>query len=102
MDIYFTPLAQERLDTIVEYLSITWGESVKSKFLSEFMRCLRLISINQILFPLFEEYEDVRRCLVTSYNTIYYRVKNSQIQILTIWDNRMDPLTLKFLISRAY
>lgn len=102
MDIYFTPLAQERLDAIVYYLSITWGELVKGKFLSEFMRCLRLISINQVLFPLFEEYCDIRRCLITSYNTIYYRVKNNQIQILTIWDNRMDPLTLKFLIARAY
>ena len=44
MDIYFTPLAQQRLDDIVEYLDITWGDTIKDKFLSEITRCLKLIS----------------------------------------------------------
>ena len=85
MDIYFTPLARERLDDIVEYLDIT--------------RCLKLISITPDLFPLFEDSQEVCQCLITYYNTMYYRVKNNQIQILTIWDNRMDPQTLKFILS---
>ena len=76
MDIYFTPLARERLDDIVEYLDITWGKVIKKNFLSE-----------------------ITQCLITYYNTMYYRVKNNQIQILTIWDNRMDPQTLKFILS---
>ena len=31
MDIYFTPLARERLDDIVEYLDITWGKVIKKE-----------------------------------------------------------------------
>nr|WP_129734558.1 type II toxin-antitoxin system RelE/ParE family toxin [Parabacteroides goldsteinii] len=99
MDIYFTPLAQQRLDDIVEYLDITWGDTIKDKFLSEITRCLKLISITPDLFPLFEDYLDVRQCLVTCYNTLFYRVTGSQIQVLTIWDNRMNPQTLKFILS---
>ena len=99
MDIYFTPLARERLDDIVEYLDITWGKVIKKNFLSEITRCLKLISITPDLFPLFEYSQDVLQCLITYYNTMYYRVKNNQIQILTIWDNRMDPQTLKFILS---
>lgn len=84
MDIYFTPLAQQRLDDIIEYLDITWGSSIKDKFLLEFTHCLELIMVNSELFPLFEDYQDIHRCLVTYYNTLYYRVKNNQIQIITI------------------
>ena len=77
MDIYFTPLARERLDDIVEYLDITWGESYQKRtFLSEITRCLKLISITPDLFPLFEDSQEVRQCLITYYNTMYYRVKN--------------------------
>lgn len=95
----FYPSRSERLDDIVEYLDITWGKVIKKNFLSEITRCLKLISITPDLFPLFEDSQEVRQCLITYYNTMYYRVKNNQIQILTIWDNRMDPQTLKFILS---
>lgn len=99
MDIYFAPLAQERLDDTVEYLDITWGKTVRDKFLFEMTRCLRLISQTPDMFPLFGDYPDVRRCLITYYNTLYYRIRNNQVQVLTIWDNRMNPQTLKFILS---
>lgn len=99
MDVHFTTIAQQRLDDIVEYLDVTWGKSIRDKFLSEVTRCLNLISVTPDLFPLFDSRQDVRRCLVTPYNTLFYRVKDNQIQVLTIWDNRMNLQTLKLILS---
>lgn len=102
MKVFFTPLAQEGLDFIVEYLDTTWGTRVKDEFLNEINHCIELISKEPNLFPLFKDFPDVRRCVISSYNSLFYRIKNAQIQVLAIWDNRMDPESLKRLISQSH
>lgn len=101
MYVYFTPIAQERLDSIVDYLDQIWGYQIREEFLSELDRCITLISEDPDLFPLLDGFADVRRCVLSFYNTLFYRVKDNQIQVLTVWDNRMNPATLNCIISQS-
>jgi plasmid stabilization system protein ParE len=97
--VYFTPIAQERVDSIVAYLKAIWGEKTKNEFITELVHCKTLISINPTLFPLFEEYEDIRRCVINRHNCLFYKIMNDCISILTVWDNRIDIDTFKAYLS---
>ena len=102
MRAYFTPIAQERLDSIVDYLDQTWGRRIREEFLFELNHCVALICEKPELFPLLDGFSDVRKCVLSFYHTLFYRVKDDQIQILTVWDNRMNPDTLNRIISQSH
>lgn len=101
MEVYFTPLAQEALDFIVKYLNATWGTQIKNEFLDEIDRCIELIRKEPTLFPLFGDFPNVRRYVISAFNSLFYRIENEQIQVLTIWDNRMNPDYLNQIIFQA-
>lgn len=37
----------------------------------------------------------VRRCFITKHNAMYYKVKEKEVEIITIHDTRSDPKSLK-------
>lgn len=58
-------------------------------------------SINQIeknpkLFPLINVELEIRKCVVTKHNSIFYRETNSRIEILRLYDTRQNPDDLTF------
>jgi plasmid stabilization system protein ParE len=56
---------------------------------------LNLISKNPDIFQVSEFKKDVRRVVVLKFNTIYYRLNNNQIEILSFFSNRQDPKKIK-------
>ena len=35
--------------------------------------------------------KDIHRVVILTYNTLYYRVKNNQIEIISFFSNRQNP-----------
>ena len=48
------------------------------------------------LYPIIYKKEKVRKCVLTKQNTLYYRVMETEIQILRVFDTRQDPAKLQF------
>jgi plasmid stabilization system protein ParE len=87
--------AKLNLESIIDYLKANWSEKVLSDFLEKLQKKTDLIKQNPLIFANSEIKNEVRKCLITKHNAMYYRVKNDEIEIITIHDTRKDPKTLK-------
>lgn len=95
MKVTISERAERNLDDLMEYLENEWPERVKENFKKKLVNTIKLISENPHLFPASEIKKDVRKCVLTKHNSMYYRIVKHEIQIITIHDNRRNPKDLK-------
>ena len=75
------------LDYIIEYFGNKKAEQVDKKI----SKTLNQISINPIQFPESKERRGTRRCVLSKQTTLYYRVKQNHVEVITFWTNRKNP-----------
>ena len=49
-----------------------------------------------ISYPPFEKFPDIRKCVLTKHISLYYKINNKDIEVLTLFDTRQNPDKLKF------
>ncbi|RED91636.1 type II toxin-antitoxin system RelE/ParE family toxin [Marinoscillum furvescens] len=94
-EVILSERAELRLKEICQYLVDKWSPSVKDKFIITLQAKLDLLASNPKMYPKASETE-IRRCVITKHNSLYYRVESTAIEVITIHDNRMNPNTLIF------
>ncbi len=94
--IIWSPDSERDLEIILEYLSDEWESSVAVKFLDIMEDLTKQISINPRQFPLIHNRLNIRKCVITKHNTLYYRNGRTHVELLRIYDTRQDPEKLKF------
>jgi len=83
------------LRNIIEYLEFKWTEKEIRKFAKLLDKRLGLIQKNPLLFPQTTKSIDIRRSVLTKYVTIYYKIREHDITLISIFDSRQDPAKLK-------
>ena len=94
--IIWSPLSEKDLSSILEYLFKNWDNKVVLKFIEIIDNLLINISLNPRQYPVIHKKKKIRKCVITKHNTLYYRERRTQIDILRIFDNRQDPKKLRF------
>ena len=94
--IIWSPLAESDFAQILDYLEINWEKKVAAHFIELTENLINQISLNPRQFPICYKRKNVRKCVLTKHNTLFYRDTKSNIQILRIYDTRQDPDTLTF------
>lgn len=94
--ISWSPLAQEDLEKLLDYLDEQWPVEVRERFLLLLSKNIRQIQHRHSLFPLIHKKIGVRRCVVTKHNSLYFRLTGDEIQILRLYDTRQNPDKLKY------
>jgi len=96
MRIIWSPRARITYLNILNYLEIEWGINSVNKFVSESNDILNNVTRNPKLFISTTKNRNIRKGLITSHISFYYRIKprRKEIEILTFWDNRQDPKKL--------
>jgi plasmid stabilization system protein ParE len=94
--IIWSPLAESDFTCILEYLQDNWEEKVFQGFIELTEETLAQISNHPKQFPLIYKKKKVRKCVLTKHNTLYYRESKDSFDVLRIYDNRQDPVKLKF------
>ncbi len=94
--ITWSPQAEKDLEKILDYLAIEWENSVSVKFLDLVDLILKQISINPKQYPLIHKTFNIRKCVLSKHNTLYYRNKRAAVEVVRIYDNRQDPEKLEF------
>ncbi len=79
------------LGNILDYLANEWDNSVALKFLDIIEVLVIQISLNPHQFPLIHKKLNIRKCVITKHNSLFYRNKREHIEILRIYDTRQDP-----------
>jgi plasmid stabilization system protein ParE len=89
-NIFWTDHALHELADTFEYLEREFTHKELKKLSLEIDQVVNLISKNPNLFPISESLE-VRKVVIKKFNTMYYRVNPTQIEIISFFSNRQNP-----------
>jgi plasmid stabilization system protein ParE len=76
---------------LLSYLEAEWGKTVADNFLKEIENRLDTLSEQPYMGVPSDPSEEVRSILITKHNRLYYRIKEGVIEILNMYDTRMNP-----------
>lgn len=93
-EVEFTERAKKDYERIIEYLLTNWNQSVAKQFILDIDKEIVRIKTFPFAFPVSYQKKDVRRCVMSNINTIYYTVMKHKIYIITIFDNRQEKVNL--------
>ena len=93
--ILWTDFALSELEKTIEYLEKNWTERELRNLAIEIEQTLTLLSHNPNLFQSSDIKKEIRRVVVAKHNTLYYRVKNNTIEIISFFSNRQSPKKMK-------
>lgn len=91
--INWTESAKKSFDDIIEYLLHDWTQKEVNQLIYRTERVLELLSNNPRIYPVI--HQDIRRCVLSKHNSLFFVIENNQVTILACWDNRKDPKELK-------
>ena len=89
--ILWTDFALKELEKTVEYLEENWTEKELRNLAENIEEKVSLISQNPNLFQASNYKKEIRRVVILKHNTLYYRIKNNQIEIISFFSNRQSP-----------
>lgn len=92
--VFQSPLAEKKFLDLLKYLEEEWGEKSKLTFIEKFKSSIETISILPKSFPLSQSKFGLYKCVITRQTSIYYRINNEEIEIITLMDNRRDQAKL--------
>ena len=87
--------ALKNLARIIEYLEQRWTEREIRNFSRLLDRQISLIQTNPELFPTSSTSNGLRKAVLTKQTTIFYRIDDLKIKIVTLFDNRQNPNKMK-------
>ncbi len=79
------------LKGIIDYLENRWTKREIKKFAQLLDKQLKLIEANPYLFTETDKSNGLRKSVLSRQTTIYYRIINYDIRIITLFDNRQNP-----------
>ena len=89
--IFWTDFALSELEKTIEYLEENWTERELRNLAIEIEETLNLLSHNPNLFQKSDIKKEIRRVVVAKHNTLYYRINNNSIEIISFFSNRQSP-----------
>lgn len=93
--IIFSPEANERLNEIISYLVNEWSVSSAKKFIEILDSKITDLKRFPLIYPAFSDRPNIHFCVINKQITLYYRITDSAIEIITLFDSRSNPSKLK-------
>jgi plasmid stabilization system protein ParE len=93
--IVWTKRAERTMNAVVDYLEFTWSEKVANDFIDNFNTHLSLLKAG-VLTGRASSIINVRSLLITKHNRLYFRKKGDAIQLLLVFDTRLNPVKNPF------
>jgi plasmid stabilization system protein ParE len=91
LKIRWTKRALKNLDSTIDYLMMEWGVSSVQKLSNKVLRVLSAVENNPQIGTIVFEDKAIRGIILTKHNTLFYRIKDNEIIILQVFDNRSNP-----------
>ena len=93
-EILWTDLALEELSETVEYLKREFSQKEIDILGDEIERISSITSQNPNIFPNSDRLQ-TRKAVILKFNTLYYRIMNDKVEILSFFSNRHSPDKMK-------
>jgi plasmid stabilization system protein ParE len=104
MEVILSPLAEKKLNLLLEFLDNKWGANSKLKFLEKLEKEFELLESHPFRCKATQTYPNLFNCIVTKQTSAIYRVNKlkSTIEVVTLFDNRQNPEKLKEEIKKHF
>lgn len=89
--VLWTDFALDELAQTIRYLEENWTEKEIRNFSAKLEETIVFISRNPNLFQSSDIKKDIRRAVVAKHNTLYYRLINNHIEVVSFFSHRQDP-----------
>lgn len=83
--------AYNNLEAIINYFEAIWTEQELRKFVVKLEKRINLIAQRPQIFPLSHHQSNIRRSVLSKQTTIYYKIRQRKIEIVSLFDTRQDP-----------
>jgi plasmid stabilization system protein ParE len=90
----FSRQAKETYFAIQSQLNDRFGQVVLEKFERKTVKTLDSILQSPLMFKSITDNPNIRKGLIHKNCSVFYEVKEHEIEILFFWDNRQDPIFL--------
>ena len=88
--ISFSPEANTRLSQIVNYIQTEWSTEAANTFLLILDDKISNFKLFPYSSPSFYNKKEIRKCVITKQITLYYRIQDAEIEVITLFDSRQD------------
>ncbi|MHA8061050.1 type II toxin-antitoxin system RelE/ParE family toxin [Aquirufa beregesia] len=88
--IVWTNHSLNELQNTIHYLEENWTVKELQNLATSIEEAISLISHNPYLFQVSDIKRNVRRVIIAKHNTLYYRLKEDQIEILSFFSHRQS------------
>ena len=102
MKVKVSKLTAFKLELLLNYLEEEWSIKSRDKFLKKLDTTIKIIKQNPLIFPKSKTHNNLHKCVITKQATILYQIKSETIYIVTIFDNRQNPLKTKIEIEKHF
>lgn len=92
--IVWTLRASNDFDNLMDYLIENSSETSIQKFITQLEKKLALLETNPAIYALISQEKQIRRCLISKNYALYYKVSEEKVILLTLFDQRQNPLKL--------
>lgn len=87
--------AQNDFANIVDYLKDNWSISEIRRFNRIFRKRIQAIKLFPYSYPSISNRHNLRKCVLIHQITLYYKINEDEIIILSLHDSRSNPSKLK-------
>jgi plasmid stabilization system protein ParE len=91
LTIFWTKRADKKFDKIILYLQEEFGENVTRSFVKRVYELLDVLSEFPEMGNFQHEEKEIRGFVVIKQVTMFYKVRDENIIILNLFDNRQSP-----------
>lgn len=95
-DVKWTDRALSEYDQLIDHLWEEWGEKVTIKVNAKIEKSVLRIAQSPGQFPFVNKAKGVQRCVVSNQTSIFFTVSSDWIIILSVFNNRQDPVNSGF------
>ena len=93
--IRWTDNALKELAETIAFLETNWTEKELRKLSNALDKTLNLISQNPYIFQSSDFKKNIRRAVILSLNSLYYKIKDQDVEIISFFSNRQSPTKRK-------
>lgn len=99
MEIIWTKLARITYDEVLENLKVRWTFREMIAFYELTDEVIQKIKQNVVEFPDVSSQFKVKKAIIHTTVSLYFKQENDKIYLITFFNNRMNPKTLSKLLK---
>ncbi|MTH17425.1 type II toxin-antitoxin system RelE/ParE family toxin [Flavobacterium sp. LC2016-01] len=94
MNVIWAPQAKKDFWNNIDYLEAEWSERVALSFIEKVNTTIELLKNDNVLF-IKTNFKSVYKIVITKQISLYYRIENTNLELLRFWNTFQDTKKFK-------